>query len=495
MLNLLSWCDEKLIALKDAILARTKNKKNYLRSVCGLPVDMSVFNTLLIKFIRSYRFILFLYLLILFSCFSGIKIKWLIENNKAVQESIRKKECYFGNLDSWIVWNLTGGQSHCTDVTNASRTLLMDLETLQWNKRLCNFFNIPMSILPKIRSNSEIYGYVKMDGSSVLEGIPIASVMGDKNSALLGQLCLKPGQIECHFENDCSLMINTGQEIVHSENDLLTTIGFQLGPNEKPFYALEGYIGNACATVDWLKNSILPESNNNFDDNISPVSSFIGMRNGGCFKKFREEEIIFVPALKGLCAPNFLHQAKGFISGLTINTTSHQLFIAAKESICFQTKTILESIRKDCKTWPSISKIVVGGEFTENVDFLQLLADLCSITVERPQISPPVSLGSMLSAALTLKCITLEDFKKTYKPPTDTYNSTINPDISDQRYVKWLSIFRSNLYVNGQNPREQVHKIIEAKTAHQYILDSLPGCLYLFSSYVIYVLSQLAPKS
>lgn len=394
---------------------------------------------------------------------------------------------------------MTGGEEsgvHLTDVTNASRTLLMDIETLQWNKKLCNFFKIPMNILPEIKSNSEIFGYVKMRGSSVLEGVPIASCMGDKNSALLGQLCLKPGQIVCHLENDCSIMFNTGQEIIHSENDLLTTVAFQLGKNEKPIYALEGYIGNSCASVDWLKNSILPpESNNNFfDDNISPVSSFIGIniRNGNCFKKLHEDDVIFVPSLRGLCAPNFLYQAKGFLSGLSINTTSQQLFTAAKESICFQTKTILESIKKDCKTWPSINKLIVGGDFSENVDFLQLLADLCSITIERPQISP-VSLGSMLSAALTLKCITLEDFKKTYTPPVDTYNS-LHTDINDQRYVKWLSIFKTNLLLNDQKPREEVNNLVEIKTRHQYILDSLPGCLYLFSSYLIYVISQQLSK-
>lgn len=467
--NLLCWADERLIPLKNSILSRTRNKKNYLRSVCGLPFDI---------------------------CFSAIKIKWLIENNKAVQDSIRKKECYFGNLDSWILWNLTGGSEtgiHCTDVTNASRTLLMDLETLNWDKRLCNFFDIPMSILPKIRSNSEIYGYIKMKGSSILEGIPIASSMANPNSAMIGQMCLKPGQIECHIENDCSIMFNTGEEIIHSENDLLTTVGFQLGPLSKPCYALEGFVGNACGSFNWLKNSILPsESNNNFnDDNISPVSSFIGMRNGYCFKKSREEEVVFVPALRGLCAPNFLFQAKGFLSGISINTTSQQLFVAAKESICFQTKTILDSIRKDCKTWPGINKLVVGGQFSENVDFLQLFADLCSLTIERPQISAPVSLGTMLSAAITMKCISLEEFKATYIPPIDCYNPTLNSELSDERYVKWLSTFKTSLYVNEQiENRAEVSTLLETKTAQQFIMNSLPGCLYLFTSYVIYVLSQ-----
>lgn len=383
------------------------------------------------------------------------------------------------------------GGIHACDVTNASRTLLMDLETLQWDKRLCNFFKIPMNILPKIRSNSEIYGYIKINGSNILEGIPIASCMGNINSAMIGQLCLKAGQIECNIENDLNVMFNTGQEIIYSENDLLSTVAFQLGPNTPPFYALEGFIGNSCASVEWLRNSILPaESNNNLmDENISPVSSFIGMRNVSCFKRLRDDELVFVPALRGMCAPNFLFQAKGLLSGFSINTTSHQLFMAAKESICFQTKTILESIRKDCKTWPAINKLIVGGDFSEDVDFLQILADLCSLTVERPQISSPVSLGTMLSAALTMKCISLEDFKCTSIPPIDSYSATISSDVSDQRYLKWLSKFKTSSYLNDQKHQE-VDTLINIKTAHQFILDSLPGCLYLFSSYVIYVLSQ-----
>ncbi|KAG5671570.1 hypothetical protein PVAND_001763 [Polypedilum vanderplanki] len=462
--NFLCWADQRLIPLKNSILRSTRNKQNYLRNICGLPFDI---------------------------CFSAIKIKWLIENNKAVRDSIRKKECFFGNLDSWIIWNLTGKKEHVTDVSNASRTLLMNLETLNWDSKLCNFFNVPISILPKIKSNSEIFGYIK--NSTILEGIPIASSLSTQSSAMIGQMCLNAGQIECHIDNDCSVMLNTGEEIIHSENGLLTTVGFQLGP--KICYALEGFIGNSCSSFDWLKNTILPsESNNNFsDDNISPVSSFIGMRNENCFKKVREEEVVFVSANKGLCAPNFLFQAKGFLSGISINTTTQQIFTAAKESICFQTKSILDSIRKDCKTWPSFNKLVVGGEFSENVDFLQLLADLCWIPIERPQISAPVPLGAMLSAAITMKCISLEDFKTTSTcvPPIDSFNPTINSDMSDERYVKWLSAFKTSLCVNEEKKRvDEVNTLLETKTAQQFIMNSLPGCLYLFTSYVIYVLSQ-----
>lgn len=430
-----------------------------------------------------------------FRCFSAIKIKWLIENNTEVQESISRNECYFGNLDSWILWNLTGGIHsgiHCTDVTNASRTMLMDLESLAWDERLCKFFNIPMSILPQVRSCSEIYGYVKIQGSNVLEGVPIASVIGNNNSAMVGQMCLKAGQIECHVEDDNSVMMNTGQEIIYSDNDLLTTVGFQLGPNEKVHYALEGFIGSSCSALDWLRSSIVPSESNNNED-ISPVSNFVGMRNGNCFKRLQENDLTFVPALKGLCAPSFLYQAKGFLSGLTINTNSHHLLTAAKESICFQTKTILDSIKKDCKTWPAISNLIVGGEFSENVDFLQILANICSVTVERPHQQTPSGLGCMLSAALTMKTLSLDDFTTTCIPPVDNFYPTINPDVSEEKFMRWLSTLKMSLQASQQCHREEVNLLLETKNSSQFISNSIPGCLFLFSSYCIYVLSQQLP--
>lgn len=399
------------------------------------------------------------------------------------------------------MWNLTGGVEngiHCTDVTNASRTMLMNLETLKWDKRLCQFFDIPMEILPKIRSSAEIFGFIKIRGSNMLEGVPIASCMGNCNSALLGQLCLRAGQVQISFESDTSIMFNTGQEIIYSDHDLLTTVGFQLGANEKPFYALEGFVGNNCGAVEWLKSSILSEeTNNNQSEDISPVSNLhLGIMNGNgisnCFKNLHDNEVIFVPALKGLCAPNFLFQAKGFLSGLSIQTKSNSIFTAAKESICFQTKTILESLKKDCRHWPALNKLVVGGEFSENVDFLQVLANFCCLTIERPQVSTSVGLGSLLSTALTMKCISLEDFKS---PPIDTYYPTLNSDIIDEKYVKWLSTFKTSLYLSQQkHQHEQVNSLLEDKTAHQFIMNSLPGCLFLFTSYVLYVFSQLQLK-
>ncbi|CAO1424341.1 unnamed protein product [Diamesa serratosioi] len=466
--NSISWCDSRLKSVENEILQRTKYKKNYLKAVCGLPFNV---------------------------CFSAIKIKWLIENNKAVQEAIENEECYFGNLDSWILWNLTGGINngvHSTDVTNASRTMLMNLETLSWDSRLCKFFNVPMKILPQIRSCSEIYGYINISGFNILKSIPIAAVIGDNNASLVGQLCLKAGQIECSIDQNCSILFNTGQEIIYSDNDLLSTVAYQLGPQNKVFYALEGFVGNAGTAVDWLKTSIIPEDNNNTPN----VTTFLRM-NGSGYQNFpclqTEEELTFVPALKGLCAPKFLFQAKGFLSGLSLNTNSNNLLTAAKESIAFQTKTILNSLKKDCKTWPSISNIIVGGEFADSVDFLQLLADICSVTIERPHVSSTISMGCMLSAALTMKSLTFDDFRTSCIPPVDIFNPTVNPDLSDKRYMKWLTTLRLCIQVNEQCSREEVNALLKAKDSSRFISNSIPGCMYLFSSYVIYVLAQQWP--
>lgn len=202
----------------DTILYKIKNKKHLLKSVCGLTIS---------------------------SYFSATKIRWLIENVPEISEGISVNQCFFGTLDTWIIWNITGGINggvHGTDVTNASHTMLMNLHELKWDKQLCSFFQIPLNILPTIKSCSEIYGFI-VGGS--LNGVPIAGCIGDQQAALLGQMCLKTGNIVCTYDEGSSILVNTGQEIIDSENGLLSTVSFQLGSKAKPFYSLEGIIGNA----------------------------------------------------------------------------------------------------------------------------------------------------------------------------------------------------------------------------------------------------------
>lgn len=197
---------------------KIKNKRNILKSICGLTIS---------------------------SYFSAIKIKWLMENIPEVENIIKTNTCFIGTLDTWIIWNITGGVNggvHVTDVTNAAHTMLMNLHDLKWDKQLCRFFEIPMNILPVIKSCSEIYGFI-IGGS--LNGVPIAGCIGDQQAALLGQMCLKTGSVVCNYEDGSSILVNTGEEIVDSENGLLSTVSYQLGPKAKPFYSLEGIIGNA----------------------------------------------------------------------------------------------------------------------------------------------------------------------------------------------------------------------------------------------------------
>lgn len=241
-----------------------------------------------------------------------------------MQVAIENNECYFGTLDTWILWNLTGGingGNHFTDLTNASRTLLLNLQRLEWDKRLCNVFGIPMNILPTIKSCSELFGYIRNIG--VLDGVPITSLIGDQNASLLGQNCLNRGQTICQIDENISVLFNTGEEIVESDSGLLTTIAYKLGSEQKPTYALEGFIGEGgCSTINWLKKSIIQSEKPNLIDSpsLNLPYSYSGGLNGGCFNSFNSfsslhipenDDLTFVPALNGLCAPEWLFQAKG----------------------------------------------------------------------------------------------------------------------------------------------------------------------------------------
>lgn len=271
---------------------------------------------------------------------------------------MRKDECYFGTLDTYILWNLTGGINdgvHLTDVTNASRTMLMNLKTLNWDEKLCHFFQIPMSILPRIRSCAEIFGYVY---EGPLKGVPIAAVsdfktdfliysvifnltkfcfllipqcLTEQSGSLLGQMCIKPQQSTCYYDDGCNLLVNTGQEIIDSDNGLLTTVAFQLGPKMKPFYALEGSVAYAGSAVNWLKENLSLKDeaapNNLVTSNgASLVQTFVGESsilstyssgsNLGTMTAIDTPNpastVVFVPAMSGLYAPYWKHNARGY---------------------------------------------------------------------------------------------------------------------------------------------------------------------------------------
>ncbi|RZB40299.1 glycerol kinase-like, partial [Asbolus verrucosus] len=217
--NALVWMDMRTSSTVDEILQHGKRSKNFLQNLCGLPVS---------------------------TYFSALKIKWLMDNVEGVKEAMKEKRCLFGTIDSWLIWNLTGGVKgglHVTDVTNASRTMLMNIETLKWDPSLCNIFDIPMNILPEIKSSSEIYGYIT--DATVLSGIPISGVLGDQQAALVGQMCFHQGQAKNTYGTGCFLLYNTGTTIVQSTHGLITTVGYKLGQDKPTIYALEGSIAIA----------------------------------------------------------------------------------------------------------------------------------------------------------------------------------------------------------------------------------------------------------
>ncbi|KAF7270932.1 hypothetical protein GWI33_016141 [Rhynchophorus ferrugineus] len=274
--NSIVWLDVRTSVTVDQLLDKIPNKtknKNYLKPLCGLPLS---------------------------PYFSAVKLRWLLDNVPKVKKAVASNNCLFGTIDTWLIWNLTGGINggiHITDVTNASRTMLMNIDTLKWDPVLLNFFGVSNSILPKIRSSSEIYGNVSV-GS--LNGVPIAGCVGDQQGALLGQQCLLRGEAKATYGTGCFLLYNTGTVKINSSHGLITTVAYQLGSKSQAVYALEGSVAIAGAALNWLK------------DNMNLLSNF------GEAQKIAEEadesgEVYFVPAFSGLYAPYWQQEARGWV--------------------------------------------------------------------------------------------------------------------------------------------------------------------------------------
>lgn len=298
-----AWNDCRTTPIIERYFTENRKKANLVKSICGLPFS---------------------------NCFSSLKCRWLIENVPSIREAVENNECYFGTLDTYIIWHLTGGLNdgvHVTDVTNASRTMLMNLEKLEWDDDLCHYFQIPKKILPAIRSSSEILGYIY---SGPLKGLPIASCMSEQSGTLLGQMCIYTQQTTCYYDDGCNLLVNTGQEIIDSDNGLLTTVAFQLGAKQKPFYALEGAIAYAGSAVTWLKENLnlKDESTSNtqalmnggtllqtYIGESSILSTYSSGSNIGTLTAFDSSipitNVVFIPALSGLYSPYWKHNSSG----------------------------------------------------------------------------------------------------------------------------------------------------------------------------------------
>lgn len=333
--------------------------------------------------------------LIIDAYFSGTKIRWMLENVPGARELAEQGQLRFGTVDSWLVWNLTGGNVHITDVTNASRTMLFNIHTLEWDQELLDLLGVPASMMPKVCSSSEIYGNTELLGGKV----PVAGIAGDQQSALFGQMCTEPGAVKNTYGTGCFLLMNTGDKPILSQNNLLTTIAWEI--DGKVSYALEGSIFVAGSVVQWLRDGLgIIATSTESEALAASVPD-----NGGVY---------FVPALTGLGAPHWDAYAKGSIYGITRGTTAAHITRAALEGIAFQTMDIVEAMGRDAGV--PISELKVDGGASRNNLLMQFQSDILNTTVIRPEITETTALGAAYLAGLaTGFWSSIDEVKKQWK--------------------------------------------------------------------------------
>ncbi|KAL4263737.1 FGGY kinase family protein [Pleurotus pulmonarius] len=320
--------------------------------------------------------------------FSAIKLRWMIDNHPEVHEAHESDDLLFGTVESWVVWNLTGGTKtnlHISDLTNASRTLLLNTTTLKWEQSLVDFFGFRSSILPKLVSTSEVYGKIAY---GALDGVPIAGLVGDQQGALVGNKCLNQGEAKCTYGTGAFLLFCTGDKIVKSGHGLLSTIAYQAGPDAKPVYALEGSIAVAGSAIKWLR------------DGMSLISS-AGEVNDLAAKEPNTGGVYFVTAFSGLLAPYWDPGAAGLLIGISQYTNPSHLARATLEANAFQTRAIIESMKLDSGT--ELKHLKVDGGMTNGDLAMQVLADIGGFGVVRPEMRESTALGSALLAGSAIK--------------------------------------------------------------------------------------------
>ncbi len=312
--------------------------------------------------------------------FSGPKIRWLLDHVAGAREAAARGDILFGTMDSWLIWKLTG--RHVTDVTNASRTLLMNLATLDWDDTLLDVIGVPRAILPEIRSSAEVYAPAR----GVLAGVPVAAALGDQQAALFGQTCFSPGEGKCTYGTGAFLLVNTGERAVASRNGLLTTVGYRIG-DAPAVYALEGSIAVAGALVQWLRDNLgLIASASEIEALARSVDD-----NGGCY---------FVPAFSGLFAPHWRSDARGVIAGLTGYVGRGHIARAALEAVAWQVREVVDAMAAD--SGQPLTRLKADGGMTANGLLMQFQADVLDAPVSRPAIAETTCLGAAYAAGLAV---------------------------------------------------------------------------------------------
>ena len=350
--NAIVWQDRRTSEYCDSL--KSEGKTEWIREKTGLIID---------------------------AYFSATKIKWILDNVPGARERAEKGKLMFGTVDTWLIWRLTRGEVHVTDPSNASRTMLFNIRTLQWDEELLKLFDIPASMMPEVRSSSEVYGATKT--TIFAHKVPIAGIAGDQQAALFGQMCVEPGSVKNTYGTGCFLLMNSGEKPIASKNNLLTTIAWKIG--DKVNYALEGSIFVGGSVVQWLRDGLgIIRSSSEVEALAASVPD-----TGGVY---------FVPALTGLAAPHWDQYARGAISGISRGTTAAHIARAALEGIAYQTLDVLKAMQADSGV--QFKELKVDGGASANNLLMQFQADIAGVTVRRPMIRETTALGAAYLAGL-----------------------------------------------------------------------------------------------
>lgn len=367
--------------------------------------------------------------LIIDAYFSATKILWILENVPGARKKADEGKLRFGTVDTWLIWMLTRGEVHVTDVTNASRTMLFNIHTLEWDKELLQLFDIPESMMPQVKSSSEIYGYTKT--TLFAHEVPIAGIAGDQQAALFGQMCTEPGAVKNTYGTGCFMLMNSGERPIMSSNNLLTTIAWKIGDTVN--YALEGSIFVAGSVVQWLRDGLgIIRSSSEIEALACSVPD-----NGGVY---------FVPALTGLGAPHWDQYAKGSIYGISRGTTAAHIARAALEGIAFQTMDIVNAMQKDAGC--TLKELKVDGGASRNNLLMQFQADILGTSVIRPKVTETTALGAAYLAGLAVGYWDSIDHIKSQWGIETKFTPTASPEAVSELKEGWADAIRRTLTNN-----------------------------------------------
>lgn len=399
--NAIVWQCRRTADIADALVE--KGMGDYIKETTGLIVD---------------------------AYFSATKVKWILDHVEGSRERARKGELLFGTMDTWIIWNLTRGKVHITDYSNASRTMMFDINNLKWDEKILEELDIPVELLPEVRPSSEVYGYTDEHTFGGAE-IPIAGAAGDQQSALFGQACFEPGMAKNTYGTGCFMLMNTGEEVVHSKNGLLTTIAW--GVDGKVEYALEGSIFVAGAVIQWLRDEL-------------------GLIRDSADSEFFAEKVkdtngvYLVPAFTGLGAPHWDQYARGTILGLTRGANREHIIRAGLESIAYQTRDVLESMEEDAKAGKvQLSQLKVDGGAVANNFLMQFQSDILNVPVLRPDVIETTALGAAYLAGLAVGFWSSKDEITKRWSINREFHPNMSEEDRNQKYKGWQKAVKHSL--------------------------------------------------